>query len=129
MTRTAIFDEKFHAPIRWRDIAVLTLLKSTWDDYCKSHEHETKYEKEFEAEYQGLEAWSIGAIRGRRRACIVADAVIFWMIIPALVELASARVSNRDPLDLVERDLVAGAVVEFGGGGWSPATSDCRLAR
>lgn len=56
MTRTAIFDEKFHAPIRWRDIAFSSWLKSTWDDYCKSHEHETKCEKEFEAEYQGLEA-------------------------------------------------------------------------
>ena len=56
MTRTAFFDEKFHAPRRWRDIAFLTLLKSTWDDYRKSQEQETKYEQEFEAEYQGLEA-------------------------------------------------------------------------
>src|ERR1700685_1602997 len=91
MTRTAIFDEKFHAPIRWRNIAVLTLLKSTWDDYCKSHEHETNCEKSSKRNIKASRLWRIGGIPGRRRACIVADAAIFWMIILALVELASTR--------------------------------------
>jgi hypothetical protein len=50
MPRTA-FDGQFRAPIRWRDIAFLTLSKLRWDEA-----EDDEGDCELEAEYQGLEA-------------------------------------------------------------------------
>ena len=52
-----VFDRQFHAPIRWREIAFLTVSKSLWDEYRKYRDQETKYEDHGrEAEDHGLEA-------------------------------------------------------------------------
>jgi hypothetical protein len=56
MARTATFDEKYHASLWSRDASFLTLLKSTWDNYCESQQQDAKHEQDFEAEYQGLAA-------------------------------------------------------------------------
>ena len=54
---TAVFDGHFHAPFRWRDVALLNLLKTRWDGYRKYRDEEAIYEDyRFEADYQGLEA-------------------------------------------------------------------------
>ena len=57
MARTAVFDRQFHAPVRWREIAFLSVSKSLWDEYRKYRDQETKYKDHGrEAEDQGLEA-------------------------------------------------------------------------
>jgi hypothetical protein len=83
MPRTAAFDGQFHAPVGWRDIAFLELLKSRRDEYRKHRGKEAKYEDrdcEFEAEFQGLEAMAhwhdprpTPCLRRRRRRHLLDD--------------------------------------------------------
>ena len=68
--------------------------------------------------------WPIGGIPGRRRACIVADAAIFWMIIRALVELA-LRAIPQIAIRSTSSSVISSLVRSVG----RLRSSDCRLAR